>query len=640
MKSFKKIFVRPGFSAVSALLACALVCLLYVFMEWTYNIDKSTLANTALFSEKLLILFNSAAILTLACVIIYLPFILLYQWVKREKAKLIIRFFFPLLPTALFTTMLLLIFDNTTYTFWKVGIVTSTGFIRGLYMAAWIVTFLFFYTRMILFINKLDKAMSKQPNRNRVKIIAFSLFAVLALALIPVAINGRNTVTKNVADASSIKANRPNIILITVDSMNASMMSLYGYTKDTTPFLEEFAASALVGEDHFSNAQGTIGSITSILTGRYPADTRVLASADVLEGDDAYLHLPGILKQYGYATAQLSFSYYADAENLNIQNGFDIANNESSETNPVMNALVSALPTNYYYFLREISIRGSDRLAHVFFIKDMSNPYKQVTESPDKFNDAYKMETALSLLKNTDKPMFIDIHWMNTHGPKYYPEVQVFSAGKDPKTQGNRDPNFFLDSILEFDTAFSQFYQQLDEAGLLDNTMIIITADHSQRWTITPLPLIIYFPGGSNAGTIETSTENLDISPTILDYLGIPQPTWMPGQSMLAMPDPDRPIFITQITSSIKDPKTGKISYPPAVAPFYQFGKITVEQCDTWFMLNLETMTLTTSKVLPNSGRECSKEPLTADEALALIKQYLASYGFDVSTITDVKITK
>ena len=250
------------------------------------------------------------------------------------------------------------------------------------------------------------------------------------------------------------------------------------------------------------------------------------------------------------------------------------------------------------------------------------------------------METALSLLKDANKPMFIDIHWMGTHGPKYYPEVQVFSAGKDPKTQGSRDTNFYLDSILEFDTAFSQFYKQLDEAGLLDNTMIIITADHSQRWTITPLPLIIYFPGGSKVGTISTSTENLDISPTILDYLDIAQPSWMPGQSVLAMPDPDRPIFITQITSSTKDPKTGKVTYPPAVAPFYQFGKISVEQCDTWFMLNVETMTLTTSNVLPNPGRECSKEPLTADEALILIKQYLASYGFDVSTIIDVKITK
>jgi arylsulfatase A-like enzyme len=463
--------------------------------------------------------------------------------------------------------------------------------------------------------------------------------AVLAFALVPVAVNSGNIHGRSAIASSTDNGKRPNILLITVDSMNASMMSLYGYTKETTPFLEEFAKSSLIGEDHFSNAQGTIGSITSILTGKYPAETRVLASSDILEGEDAYQHLPGILKQYGYGTEQLSYSYYADAGNLNMQNGFDVANSESAESDPISSALVAALPTNYYYFLREIYIRGSERILHIFFIKDMSNPYKQMTESPAKFNDAYKMQTALSLLENSDKPMFIHIHWMGTHGPKYYPENQVFSAGKDPQSQGNRDTNFYLDSILEFDTSFSQFYQQLDETGLLDNTLIIITADHSQRWTITPLPLIMYFPGGSRVGTIETATENLDISPTILDYLNIPQPSWMPGQSLLTMQEPDRPIFISQIKSSIKDPKTGKISYPPSDAPFYQFGKISVEQCDTWFMLNVETMTLTSGKVLPNTGRTCSKQPLTADQALDLIRSYLESYGFDVSSLDTVKIS-
>jgi arylsulfatase A-like enzyme len=640
MKLFKKINVKPVFSTVSALLTCSLVCLLYVFMEWTYNINKSTLANTALFSEKVMILFNSAAILALACLLVQLPFILFYQWIKSEKIRLIIRFLFPIIPSALSTTMLLLIVDNITYTTWKVGIVTSTGFFRGLYMAIWILVFLVLYTRIIVFMNKLDNKVKKQNLRLRTRNLSFALLAILAFVFIPMAVNGKIIGTQRIAIASSIKSKRPNILLITVDSMNASMMSLYGFPKESTPFLEEFAKSSLVGEDHFANAQGTIGSITSILTGRYPADTRVLASSDILEGEDAYEHLPGILKQYGYGTEQLSYSYYADANNLNMQNAFDVANSESSDNNSFSSMLVKALPTNYYYFLREISIRGSERLAHIFFIKDMSNPYKQMTESPDKFNDAYKMETALSLLENSNKPMFIHIHWMNTHGPKYYPENQVFSAGEDPKTQANRDTNFYLDSILEFDTAFSQLYQQLNEAGLLKNTMIVITADHSQRWTITPLPLIMYFPGGSKVGTINTSTENIDIAPTILDYLDIQQPRWMSGQSILSMTDPDRPIFITQIKSSIKDPETGKISYPPSIAPFYQFGKISVEQCDTWFMLNVETMELTSSKVIPNVKRECSKEPLTSAQALELIKQYLETNGFDTSSLDEVKIVK
>jgi arylsulfatase A-like enzyme len=412
---------------------------------------------------------------------------------------------------------------------------------------------------------------------------------------------------------------------------------MYGYDKDTTPFLADLSKTSLVGENHFSNAQGTIGSLTSMLTGKYPADVRVLASKDILEGEDAYQHLPGLLKKYGYKTVQLTYSYYADAGNLNIQDGFDLANGETAATNPVSSTLSSLLPTDYYYFLRELYIRATDRLAHIFFIKDMKNPYKQMTESPDKFNDAYKMQTALALLEESQKPLFIHIHWMGAHGPKYYPEEQVFSAGKDPSEQGNRDEDFYLDSILEFDTSLAEFYSKLDSLGIMDNTVLIVTSDHTQKWSISRIPLLVHFPGNEFAGEITSNTENLDITPTILDYLDIPQPNWMAGQSLLGSFDPTRPIFIAQIGDSSKDAETGKISYPEPVAPFYQFGKMSVVSCDTWYKLNLLKKELTTGKVKYYVG-QCTGSELTARQALALIETHLDKYGFDVSSLAGVKM--
>jgi hypothetical protein len=226
---------------------------------------------------------------------------------------------------------------------------------------------------------------------------------------------------------------------------------------------------------------------------------------------------------------------------------------------------------------------------------------------------------------------------MGTHGPKYYPEKQVFSAGEDPQTQKDRMDIFYYDSILEFDTSLADFYTQLQEAGLEGDTLLIVTSDHTQRWSNSRLPLVLHFPDEDYAGTIPGNTENLDIAPTILDYLGITQPTWMPGQSLLSIQDANRPIFIAQIGESKKDPDTGKVTYPAPSEPFYQFGKISVVTCDTWYKLNLNTLVLSTGVVKKYAG-ECPENTVDAQTALNLIRGHLQEYSFDTSTIVNVEM--
>jgi arylsulfatase A-like enzyme len=496
---------------------------------------------------------------------------------------------------------------------------------------------MFLIIRVIRFANRLEKNLKKKGHKTHIRALAAALTTMLVFLVLPVALNIDQSGSSQEQTAEQFTGKRPNIILITVDSLNASAMSVYGYSKETTPFLNQFAESALVGENHFSNAQGTIGSLTSLLTGRYPADTRVLASEDVLRGEDAYQHLPGLLKQYGYSTAQLSYSYYADADNLNIQNGFDLANNRSAEMDKISSALSRILPTDNYFFIRELYTRAAERVGHIFFISDMSNPYKQVTESPDRFNDEYKLETALTLLESSEDPMFIHIHWMGTHGPKYYPETQVFSVGHDPQTQVNREEVFYLDSVLEFDRAMEGFINNMQESGQLSNTVIIITSDHSLRWNVTRLPLIMYFPNSESSGVISSNSENLDVAPTLLDYLDIPKPAWMSGQSLLHPSNPGHPIYIVQIFSSDKDPVTGKITYPEVKAPFYQFGKITVVECDAAYTLNLETLVLSGGKVRPYEGA-CPADGLDATRALLLIREHLKANGFDIALLNNIVV--
>ena len=638
MTFIKNFFKAPKFKPGSLLLATILVVLLYVFMDWLFIISQPSFMNAVKFSDQVLILLNTAALLALVCLPVFLLYLILDRILKGKIAKRVLRTIFTLLPAFVFTTMLLLIVDNYTYNLLDFGVVTSSGIVRGIYAAVFVLVLIFMTTRIIRFTNNLDSGFRKNSTRKRNTLITGVILLLILLGILPVLGNPNLSLLNTLILPKNALRQKPNIILITADSLNAEKMSAYGFKNETTPFLEQLAKSSLVAENHFSNAQGTIGSLSSVLSGRYPADIRMLADEDILRDEDAYRHLPLILKRYGYATAQLSFSYYADAGNLNLLGGFDLANDEETTTNPVVSTAAAALPTDYYYFLRDILMRAGDRLGHIFFIKLMENPYKQMTESPEEFNDKYKLETVFSMLENSKQPLFVHLHWMGTHGPKYYPDVQVFSSGKDPELQGNREEDFYLDSILEFDQGMAQLYDVLVKTDQIKNTILIITSDHSQRWSVARLPLIMRFPYGQYRGILGGNTENLDIAPTILDYLGLPEPEWMAGQSLLTGRDANRPVFIAQIGDADKDPKTGEISYPEPAEPFYQFGRMTVVVCDTWYTVNLKTLKMTSGQVRGYSGT-CN-DKTTPRGALNLIRNHLESYGFDSFSLYRVTLPR
>lgn len=102
---------------------------------------------------------------------------------------------------------------------------------------------------------------------------------------------------RNIGLDSEIR--RPNIFLLTADGLNADHMSVYGYDRDTTPFLKSISSELMILENHFTNSSATSGSIISIFTGKYPADTRVLYPPDILDDKDAFQRLPGILRSLG-----------------------------------------------------------------------------------------------------------------------------------------------------------------------------------------------------------------------------------------------------------------------------------------------------------------------------------------------------
>ncbi|MCX6055010.1 MAG: sulfatase-like hydrolase/transferase [Chloroflexi bacterium] len=638
MKPFFKIYTKKSrYSPLSLMVVTVLISFLYVFMEWVFIITKPSFINTSQFFEKGMIFLNSASLLAIVSCLGLLPFFLSFLVFRSKTVRSILGIVFSILPTFILSATILLLVDNFTYTVFKFGIVSTKGILRVLYACAFLLGMIWVNRRVLNLTYAIDKGTKKDPSRHQKRSLPLLLILLFTLAGIP-AITALNPDRfKTQPSASSSLKRMPDILLITGDGINAAKLSVYGFEKDTTPFLKEFAKTSLVAQNAFSNAQGTIGSTTSLLTGKYPEDTRVLAASDILQGDDAFQHLPAILKENGYQTVQLSYSYYADAFHVNIQGGFDEANGQSPVESRFYTLIGSVLPTNYYYFIHELITRVTDRLGHLFFLKDMSNPYLQVTEAPEKFNDQQKLEYALTLIEKSDRPLFIHLHWMGTHGPRYYPIEQRFSKGEDIEAQGKFDEALYLDSILEFDQAVSKIYDALSDQGTKDNAILIVASDHTQRWTIARIPLIIHFPDSKHAGEIPFNVQNLDIAPTLLDYLEINPPDWMEGRSILSASDPSRPIFLAAIGSSTKDAVTDEVFYPDPVAPFFQFGKMAVILCNRWYQLDLSTLRMSNGQVTPYQG-DCPNEPIDRTNALSLLIEHLKTYGFDTATLQDLEM--
>lgn len=620
---------QPSLS--SLLLTNLLVSFLYVLSEWAFIVTKPSFLTPLPLAAKIgtglygAILFSTLG--TLLLLILTGLDLLIKKALPRVR---LIRFGFllPILTAAL--TVFLLI-DNFTYTLFQFGVVKTEGWQRAAYALGLVLIGLIVGLEVLRFATWLDRNGRSAPAPKK-RLNALTLTIIL-LALVALAVPLGYRLTTERPDLPAVilpaAADQPNILLFTIDGLNANHMSLYGYERDTTPFLRQLAPSSLVGQNVFSNAQGTSGSITSILTGRYPMDTRVLAAEDILRGSDSFQHLPGILKSYGYQTYQFSLPWYADAINLNFLRAFDMANGRRINTGGVLAFFSEHLPSDLGYFNVSLYTRLSDRLLHIFYLKQMENPYFEVTRAMERFNDPAKLESLYSLLKTEDAPLFVHFHWLGTHGPRFYPQNQVFSAGKPVQSQEKYDLDLYDDSILQLDRAIQQLYSDLESGDLSTReTVLVIASDHSLRWTKSRLPLIIHFPGDEHAGEISENAQNLDIAPTILDYLDIDQPDWMSGQSLLTPLDKQRPIFTTVVAKAIKkgDELTPvQLSLDKTFAPF---GRLAVTVCDTWHEVNLRDAKVTYARVADYEV-SCYGQRITSDTAVDLLLDHLQGNGFN-----------
>lgn len=332
---------------------------------------------------------------------------------------------------------------------------------------------------------------------------------------------------------------KPNLLLIGADGVEAERLSIYGYRRPTSPNLEALAREAVVFENAFANSTKTAASTVSLLTGRLPTATRVFHEADLLRGEP-YRHLPFILREYGYESAQYSV---VDAYRFNLKQSFDLANGRREPNVERFITAVAGLEAGLFlaetwrrhaslvWYLLHPPVRifdwvGRPHMGFVYAPTNVRFEGRDFSLEAERY-DASTIRKAEEFIGAAREPLFLNVFLMGTHGPKFFVNNERHSRAKG---RADWDPDRFDDAMAEADANIGRLIEALRRKGILDRTIVVFYSDHGFRWRfLARIPLIIRFPGGVHRRRERANVSLVDVAPTVLGYMGAEIPPWMDG---------------------------------------------------------------------------------------------------------------
>ncbi len=337
-------------------------------------------------------------------------------------------------------------------------------------------------------------------------------------------------------NAAAVEA-KPNIILISIDTLAAEHMGVYGYSRPTTPFLRNFARENVLFENTFSQAPYTLASHYSIFTGLYADTHNIVNEGTEPMLDPKYKTITEHLKASGYRTVWAGTTTNPQLDvKRGLVRGFDEVHNLIFEMGPgqrAVTALLKTLPGKpFFLFL------------HTYMVHD---PYHPIAPFNKLFDPGFKRHIEFKedkLLAMREGGMLVD--------PEESPRRRVrnnflsqFNLS-DPKERGHI-VSLYDGGVRTVDDAMKEVFGTLKKLGLYDNSLIVVTSDHGETFgqrgyyyhvetsrEEIHVPLIMKVPGVRPARIAQT-TLSIDILPTILDFLHIAPPTSLEGRSLLPL---------------------------------------------------------------------------------------------------------
>ncbi len=311
-----------------------------------------------------------------------------------------------------------------------------------------------------------------------------------------------------------------NVLVVSFDALRADGLGLYGYSREVSPNLDAFAAESLVFENAYSAAPVTPTSFAAAFTGLYPFKVfvgwQLIPAATLAE----------VMRAAGYRT----FALLNNAQ-LIVERNFDIGF-DHYETGPW---------------------------------KDENLAEEAIAQLDEALQD--------------ERPFFGWVHFISPHTPYTYRDVSAHIAprldeGRFAESVGGsfeihsdeelaRARDLYDGEVFFADYLFGQLMAYLDDRGVLDNTIVVVTADHGEEFMdhgqvqhnalyeeLVRVPLLLRHPGNLAGARTDAPASTMDLLPTLAALVGAEAPDALDGINLAAPVSPERHRIVTSMTNA------------------------------------------------------------------------------------------
>jgi len=342
---------------------------------------------------------------------------------------------------------------------------------------------------------------------------------------------------------------RPNVILIVLDTLRADHLGCYGYFRDTSPNLDRLAKEGILFKDAHATAIATGPGFTSIITGLSPIHHRFYLTPwnipNLIDFDDEIPTIAELVQANleGVTTAAfdnlINFSSHMDQ----FVRGFEYYINPTRDPGPVHASLLGGeVNKRLLPWLKEHRDEQFFLFVHYW---DPHTPYNQ----PEEFRRVFEHKPGrLDDLEVRKAPAGYD----------YVPGWGKVGELWEPSPEEGKPTIDLYDGEIRYvDHLVGEVVHALDELGIAERTVIIVTSDHGEQLgqhglydhrglheAVIHIPLIIWGPGVIEGGkVVEGYVQQADIAPTVLSLFGVPESKWphFDGTSLLKFASGEEP---------------------------------------------------------------------------------------------------
>jgi arylsulfatase A-like enzyme len=297
----------------------------------------------------------------------------------------------------------------------------------------------------------------------------------------------------SVAGQPAAPADRPCVLLITLDTTRADRLGCYGYQGAATPTLDGLAEQGLLFERALTASPVTLPAHTTLLTGLDPIEHGVRDNG-LFKASPQLKTLAEIFSAAGYSTAAFVSAYVLSSA-YGLTQGFDLYDEQ----------------------MHLVAAQGVARVER---------------------RAAATVNAALAWLESTPpRPWFLWLHFYDPHHP-YQPPEPFLSEHTDP----------YDGEIAYVDKQLGRFLRRYEQHAPLAQTVVVITADHGEGLgehgenthglflydSTMRVPLILRYPPLGPPRRIQQQVGVVDVFPTLLELAGLPAEERVAGRSLTA----------------------------------------------------------------------------------------------------------